>query len=115
MSQQGGSAMQHNLALTWGRPVLPTGRNQMAEQIARGHHERWDGTGYPHGLAGEAIPLPARMVALADFFDALTHKRPHRGPWPVGKVVAEIKEQAGHHFDPRLVEAFLRLPHPELV
>ena len=87
----------------------------MAEEIALRHHERWDGTGYPSCLAGDTIPLPARIVAIADFFDALTHPRPYRGAWPVEKVLTEIAKQAGRHFDPQLAKAFLRLPHGEMV
>jgi PAS domain S-box-containing protein len=85
---------------------------QMAEQIALGHHERWDGSGYPHGLKGEAIPLPARIVAVADVFDALTHSRPYKAAWTVQEAVAEIHRAAGTHFDPAVVDAFDRLdPH----
>ncbi len=78
--------------------------------IIRAHHERWDGTGYPRGLAGEAIPLPGRIVAVADVFDALTHARPYKRPWPVDEALAEIARQAGRQFDPRAVAA-LRLLH----
>ncbi len=82
---------------------------QLAEQIARSHHERWDGRGYPEGLAGEAIPLAARILAVADVFDALTHERPYKNAWPVEDAVAEIARQSGAQFDPKVVEAFLRL------
>ena len=88
---------------------------QAAEQIARTHHERWDGTGYPAGLAGEAIPLAGRVVAVADVFDALTHARPYKPAWPVAAAVAEIAAQSGRQFDPRVVAAFLTLPHATLV
>jgi HD-GYP domain-containing protein (c-di-GMP phosphodiesterase class II) len=84
-------------------PVL-----QVAERIARTHHERWDGTGYPNGLAGEAIPLEGRIVAVCDVFDALTSRRPYKEPWPVEEALAELRRGAGSHFDPALVEAFLR-------
>lgn len=103
---------------TAGAELLSGGHSrlmQMAEQIARSHHERWDGSGYPYGVAGEAIPLPARVVAVADFFDALTHPRPYRGAWSCGRVVDTIRQGAGRQFDPMLVEAFLELPHAELV
>jgi putative nucleotidyltransferase with HDIG domain len=85
---------------------------RMAEAIARSHHERWDGQGYPFGLAGDAIPLAGRIVAVADVFDALTHERPYKPAWPVAEAVAEIERGAGTHFDPAVVAAFRRLdPH----
>ena len=80
---------------------------EMAEAIARTHHEKWDGTGYPAGLAGEEIPLPGRIVAIVDVFDALTHDRPYKEAWTVDAAVAEIERQRGRHFDPRVVDAFL--------
>jgi PAS domain S-box-containing protein len=83
-------------------PVL-----QMAALIAENHHERWDGTGYPNSLAGEAIPFAARIVAVADVFDALTHIRPYKSAWPVEEAIAEITRAAGSHLDPRVVNAFL--------
>jgi PAS domain S-box-containing protein len=88
---------------------------QMAERIAGSHHERWDGKGYPRQLAGEAIPLEARLLAVADVFDALTHERPYKKAWPVQDAVAEIARQSGEQFDPRVVEAFLTLPHETLI
>jgi putative two-component system response regulator len=84
---------------------------QVAERIARSHHERWDGSGYPDGLAGEAIPIEARLVAVADVLDALTHERPYRAAWPLAKVLALIESNRGTHFDPRIVDALLAL-HP---
>ncbi|HEV2814788.1 MAG TPA: HD domain-containing phosphohydrolase [Solirubrobacteraceae bacterium] len=78
-----------------------------AEEIARTHHERWDGTGYPAGLAGEAIPIAGRIVAVVDVFDALTHDRPYKTAWSVEDAVAEIASQRGRHFDPRVVDAFM--------
>jgi len=80
---------------------------QLADQIALYHHERWDGTGY-HGLRGEQIPREARIVALADVFDVLTHSRPYKAAWPVDQALAEIESQSGRHFDPDLVELFVR-------
>jgi len=80
-------------------PMLP---------IVRHHHEHWDGSGYPDGLAGEAIPLLARVVAVADAFDAMTSDRPYRKAFPCGDALAELVARAGSHFDPRCVEAFLR-------
>jgi putative two-component system response regulator len=87
----------------------------LARSIALTHHERWDGSGYPCGLAGEAIPLPGRIVALADVFDALTHARPYKEPWTVDDAVAEIEHQRGRQFDPGLVDVFLSLDHARLV
>ena len=73
------------------------------------HHERWDGTGYPQGLAGEQIPLVARIFAVVDVYDALTSNRPYRPGWTHEKAVAHIREQAGQHFDPRVAEVFLEI------
>ena len=81
----------------------------IAEAIARHHHERWDGNGYPDRLSGSSIPLAARVTALADVFDALTHKRPYKEAWPVHAALAEIKELSGKQFDPELCEIFLDL------
>ena len=80
---------------------------QMAEQIALTHHERWDGSGYPEGLAGEDIPLVGRIASICDVFDALLSVRPYKGAWTVEAAVAEIARQAGRQFDPRLVPLFL--------
>jgi putative two-component system response regulator len=82
---------------------------RLAAQIARHHHEWWNGNGYPDGLTGEAIPLPARIVALADVYDALTHDRPFRRAWSHAEAVAEIVSQQGAHFDPRLSAVFLKV------
>ena len=88
----------------------------MARRIALGHHEKWDGSGYPNALAGEEIPLEARIVAIADVFDALTSERPYKRAWPVEEAVTFIRDQAGRHFDPHLVELFLGvLPEIEAV
>ncbi len=77
-------------------------------EIAESHHEKWDGTGYPNGLRGEAIPLSARIVAVADVFDALTSKRPYKEAWPVERALAAIDADAGRHFDPAVVAALHR-------
>ena len=82
---------------------------QMAEQIARSHHERWDGSGYPDGLAGNAIPLPARICAVCDVFDALLSPRPYKEAWPLPEVMRELASLRGTHLDPALVDAFLPL------
>jgi putative two-component system response regulator len=75
-------------------------------QIARSHHERWDGRGYPDGLAGEAIPLPARLMAVADVYDALISHRPYKKPMSHAEACAYIEGNAGAHFDPLVVHAF---------
>jgi len=79
---------------------------QMAERIAATHHEKWDGTGYPNGIAGQHIPLEARIVALADVFDALTSPRVYKDAWSVDEAVSYILSLSGTHFDPRVVAAF---------
>jgi response regulator RpfG family c-di-GMP phosphodiesterase len=82
---------------------------QMAETIARTHHERWDGTGYPARLAGEEIPLGGRICALCDVFDALVSKRPYKPAWPVDRALEEIRRGSGTQFDPNLTQLFLDL------
>ena len=79
-----------------------------ALEIPYSHHEKWDGTGYPRGLRGEQIPLVARLFALADVWDALTSSRPYRKAWTKKKALDYIKQQSGKHFDPQLVEIFLK-------
>jgi putative two-component system response regulator len=80
---------------------------QLAHSVALYHHEKWDGSGYPFGMKGEDIPIEARIVAVADVFDALLSKRPYKEPWPVEDAVAEIKSQSGSHFDPAVVDAMM--------
>jgi CHASE2 domain-containing sensor protein len=82
---------------------------RMAEEIALTHHERWDGGGYPQGLAGEAIPLVGRICAVCDVFDALLSRRPYKEPWPLADALAELRRERGSHFDPAVVDAFLSL------
>jgi hypothetical protein len=92
-----------------GARVLEGGDSELlavAERIARSHHERWDGGGYPDGLAGEAIPLVARLVAVADVFDVLVHERPYKEAWSVEDAAGEIRAAAGAQFDPGVVAAF---------
>ncbi|NLO28583.1 MAG: response regulator [Actinobacteria bacterium] len=100
-----------------GGRLLGGGRSdimKMAEAIARFHHERWDGHGYPDGLAGEAIPLAARIVAVADTFDALTHARFRRDASTISEATSEIELERGLQFDPQVVDALLRvLRHEE--
>ena len=81
---------------------------QLAAEIAYAHHERWDGSGYPNGLAGEAIPLVGRIVAVADVFDALTSVRPYKQAWSLDEARAFLVENSGTHFDPQCVDALLR-------
>ncbi|HVH11404.1 MAG TPA: HD domain-containing phosphohydrolase [Longimicrobium sp.] len=102
---------------TIGAQDLRAGRSEMvrmAESIALSHHEHWDGGGYPQALAGNAIPLCARIVALADVYDALSSDRPYRHAWPRERVLAEIAAGRGTHFDPAVVDAFLRDVAPGL-
>jgi putative two-component system response regulator len=80
---------------------------QLGAQIAAGHHERWDGTGYPNGLKADAIPVAARVVAVADVFDALTTRRPYKEPMPLEAARDYLVENQGRQFDPECVEAFL--------
>ena len=103
-----------------GAKILSNGRSSLvhlAEVIALSHHERWDGTGYPNGLCGEDIPLEARIVAVADVFDALTHERPYKAAWSVEEALEEIRLQSMRQFDPRVVSALfelLEVPIPEV-
>ena len=103
---------------TLGGGMLAGGRGlpllEMAEEIALTHHERWDGSGYPAGLSGLAIPLVGRIVGVADVFDALTHSRPYKDAWTVAAATSEIRGQTGRLFDPEVVEAFVRVL-PDLV
>lgn len=78
----------------------------MASTIALNHHEKFDGSGYPNGIAGKAIPISARIVAISDVFDALTSERPYKKAWPIERAVVEIRKSAHTHFDPELVCAF---------
>ena len=81
---------------------------RMARDIALYHHEKWDGSGYPYGLSGTDIPIEARIVALADVFDALTSERPYKKAWSIDDASALIREESSRHFDPELVEVFFR-------
>jgi len=98
------SRIGHDILVKSNAPVF-----QMAAEIALHHHERWDGSGYPDGLAGLAIPECARIVAIADVFDALSMKRPYKEAWPLDKVLATIHAGAGSHFEPRLVDLFVSI------
>jgi response regulator RpfG family c-di-GMP phosphodiesterase len=81
----------------------------VARVVARSHHERWDGSGYPDGHAGEDIPYVARIVAVVDVFDALVSARPYKGPWQVDEAIAEVERGRGQHFDPHIADAFLAI------
>jgi putative two-component system response regulator len=97
---------------TTGYNILSQGSAEivrMAASVALHHHERWDGGGYPHGLVGEAIPEVARIVSIADVFDALSMTRPYKESWPTDRVIANLAENAGTQFDPRLIEHFMRI------
>ncbi len=97
---------------TMGYDILNRGNApifKMAAEIAYCHHEKWDGSGYPQGLKGEQISEPARIVAVADVFDALTMDRAYKKAWTVEDSIAEIKKGSGHHFEPRLVDKFEKI------
>ena len=93
-----------NLLSGSGVPLL-----DVAATIALTHHERWDGTGYPEGLAGDAIPLSGRVVAVVDVFDALIHERPYKAAFTVEEAMEELRQGRGSHFDPTVVDAFLEM------
>ncbi|RKY98477.1 MAG: two-component system response regulator, partial [Candidatus Hydrothermota bacterium] len=80
---------------------------QYAKNIALYHHERFDGKGYPEGLKGKKIPLEARIVAIADVFDALVTSRPYKKAWSIESAIEYIAEERGHHFDPEIANIFL--------
>ncbi len=95
---------------TIGDKIMCGGNSQymkMGAEIALTHHEKWDGSGYPHNLSGENIPLSGRICAVADVFDALTSRRPYKEAFPVPKSLAILREGRGSHFDPRVLDAFL--------
>jgi putative two-component system response regulator len=100
-----------------GAEILGQNRSKLmrlSEEIALSHHEHWDGGGYPNGLAGEGIPTSGRIVAVADVFDALTHKRPYKPAWTVVDSVHEMQRLAGLQFDPVVIDAFNQLDPNEL-
>ncbi|HWA84192.1 MAG TPA: HD domain-containing phosphohydrolase [Fimbriimonadaceae bacterium] len=103
---------------TIGDQILANGSTElirMAQTIARSHHERWDGNGYPDRLAGGAIPLPGRIVAIADVFDALITERPYKEAIPLAVAREIILDERGRHFDPELVDAFRRISKKRLL
>jgi len=88
---------------------MPVPFLRIAKEFALYHHEKWDGSGYPEGLSGEAIPLSARLMAIADVYDAVISRRVYKPEMPHAKAVAIIREGSGTHFDPQVVQAFLSL------
>jgi len=118
-----GSLDEHELEamrkhVRMGADMLANSRSpllQVAESIALTHHEWWDGSGYLSGLRGDEIPLPGRIVAIADVFDALTHDRPYKRALPLEMALDEVRSLRGSQFDPRVVDAFNTLPHEELL
>jgi putative two-component system response regulator len=109
------AVMRDHVAI--GVSILDNGKSELvrtAAAIAGGHHEKWDGTGYPAGLAGEEIPIEARIAAVADVFDALCSDRPYKPAWPIDQAHAEIVAGSGRHFDPACVAAF-QARWPEIV
>jgi putative two-component system response regulator len=96
--------------VSFGAQIMDAGDSpllHMAKRIALTHHERWDGTGYPLGLAGEDIPLEGRITAVADVFDALSSRRPYKPPFAIDKCLEIMREGRGTHFDPRVLDAFM--------
>jgi putative two-component system response regulator len=87
----------------------------IAREIAGSHHEKFDGSGYPEGLAGNAIPLSARIVAVADVIDALTSRRPYKEPWPLAKALETMQSQAGLHFDPEVIRCLTVLSEKGII
>jgi putative two-component system response regulator len=114
-SRIGATAIDDAIQRVWDAPADhsrldgPLAFLEVARQIALGHHEKWDGSGYPQGLAGDDIPVPARLMALADVFDALTCRRHYKPAFAMEQAVAIIREGRGRHFDPDVVDAFLAL------
>ncbi len=103
-ANMGGRILAEAAAMVGGRSYLSLGA-----EIATSHHEKFDGTGYPAGLKGDAIPLSGRIVAVADVYDALLHRRPYKEAWDHGTVIDLIRRESGRHFDPRVVDAFLKV------
>ena len=94
----------------WGDAILSENEEfATAKQVARWHHEHWDGTGYPDGLVGEQIPAAARIVAVADVYDALISERPYKRAWRPEEAIAELEELRGTHLEPAAVDAFIDL------
>lgn len=101
-AEMGGQILQKAAGMVDGVTYLSLGA-----EIAQNHHEKFDGSGYPAGIKGSDIPLSARIVAVADVYDALVHKRPYKEPWPKDKAIGLIRDNSGSHFDPEIVDVFL--------
>jgi len=101
--------VNRNLLIVDDEPKVFSSLKRQLKRIARNHHEKWDGTGYPDGLKGKDIPVSARIVAIADVFDALAHKRSYKSAWTRGKIIAEMKNMAEKTFDPEILKVFLYL------
>ena len=101
---KGENILEHAASLISGESYLSYGA-----QIAGGHHECYDGSGYPRGLKGDNIPLAARIVAVVDVFDALVHRRLYKDPWPVTQALDYMRNESGKQFDPEILEVFLGL------
>lgn len=102
--------------VTEGAKILASSKSpmlQLAKVIAESHHEKWDGSGYPNGLKGTEIPLPGRILAICDVYDALTSERPYKQAWSKNQALDYLQDQSGQHFDPKLVQDFIDL-HKEL-
>ncbi len=103
---------------TIGASMLGQGHSplvQLAEIIALTHHERWNGSGYPHGLKGDSIPIEGQITAIVDVFDALPHGRPYKQAWPIKEALTEIESNSGSQFAPEVVKMFLTLDHQALI
>ena len=100
----GGNVLREVAKMVPGRSYLSLGA-----EVAETHHEKYDGTGYPAGLKGEAIPVGGRITAVADVYDALMHKRPYKEAWTLQDTIDHLKSQSGTHFDPLVVDAFLTI------
>jgi len=101
----------HALACSDGRPdsdSINVARNADGREDRAGHHEKWDGTGYPNGIAGDLIPLEARICSIVDFYDALTMDRPYRVAFPHEQALDMMREIEGRHFDPEVLAAFFQ-------
>src|ERR687891_2226338 len=112
LQKEGALTLREQAIVKWhtvagARLVAKTGNPRVAGAVLH-HHESWDGTGYPHGLSGEDIPLFARIIAVADAFDAMASSRPYRASLGPSRAVQTLKAEAGRQFDPRVVEAFIR-------
>ena len=113
MSSEPSPGLLHGSGLPWPSTLCLDkahsldGLRRMAATVALHHHEQWDGSGYPQGLAAEAIPLAGRLVAVADVFDALCSKRPYKEAMAPDQAFAEIVRGRGSHFDPQLVDIFI--------